>query len=80
MIGASIGLRARRNGRHVVGYDEDGAAVEAALTAGAIDEAVSRGALLAGAGTVVIAVPVDATVGELGAMRESPEIPAALVI
>ena len=50
------------------------AALDAALTRGAIDEAVSRGALLAGADTVVIAVPVDATVGEIGALRESPEI------
>ena len=80
LIGASIGLRARRNGAHVVGYDENDAALDAALTAGAIDEAVSRGALLAGASTVVLAAPVDATVGEIGALRESPEIPAALVI
>ncbi len=80
LIGSSIGFRARRNGSHVVGYDENGAALEAALTAGAIDAVVSRGALLASADIVVIAVPVDATVGEIGTMRESPEIRAALVI
>ena len=80
LIGGSIGIRARRNGLHVVGYDEDDAALDAALAAGAIEEAVSRGGLLASADTVVVAVPVDATVGEIGAMRESPEIRASLVI
>jgi prephenate dehydrogenase len=80
LIGASIGLRARENGSHVVGNDENNAALDAALTAGAIDQAVSRGALLASADTVVIAVPVDAAVGEIAALRESPEIRAALVI
>jgi prephenate dehydrogenase len=80
LIGGSIGLRSRRNGFRVVGYDPSDAALDAALEAGAIDESISRGALLANADTVVIAAPVDATIGEIGAMRESPEVRAGLVI
>jgi prephenate dehydrogenase len=80
LIGGSIGLRARQNGFRVVGYDANDGASDAALHAGAIHENVSRGALLASADAVVIAVPVDAAVGEIAALRESPEIRAALVI
>jgi prephenate dehydrogenase len=80
LIGASIGLRARGAGHAVVGYDASDEALAAAIEAGAIERAVSRGELLACAGIVVIAAPIDATIGEIGAMRESPEIRAGLVI
>jgi prephenate dehydrogenase len=80
LIGASIGLRARARGHTVVGYDASEEALAAALNAGAIERAVPRGTLLADADVVVIAVPVDATVGEIAALRESPEIRAGLVL
>jgi len=80
LIGGSIGLRARQNGCRVIGFDANAEALESAISAGAIDEPVARGTLLASADVVVIAVPVDAAVGEIGALRESPEIRAALVI
>ncbi|HTA40053.1 MAG TPA: prephenate dehydrogenase/arogenate dehydrogenase family protein, partial [Candidatus Acidoferrales bacterium] len=80
LIGGSIGLRARRNGFRVIGCDASGEALESAVAAGAIDEAAPRGPLLALADVVVIAVPTDAAVGEIGALRESPEIHAELVI
>jgi prephenate dehydrogenase len=80
LIGASIGLRAGAGDYTVLGYDASEEALAAALDVGAIERSVSRGELLADADIVVLAVPVDATVGEIGALRESPGIRAGLVI
>jgi prephenate dehydrogenase len=79
LIGGSIGLRARQNGFRVIGFDANRDALDSAAMAGAIDEPVARGELLASADVIAIAVPVDSTLGELGALRESPEIRATLV-
>jgi prephenate dehydrogenase len=80
LIGASIGLRARASGALVLGCDSSEAALAAAREAGAIDRIAPRGTLLASAGVLVLAVPLDATLGEIGALRESPQIRAALVM
>lgn len=62
LIGGSIGLAARgRAGAHVCGFDPDGAALQAALELGAIDERASDVAsAVAGAQVVFAAAPVGA--------------------
>jgi prephenate dehydrogenase len=80
LIGGSIGLRARELGCTTIGYDPSAAALDAARAANVVDELTSRGELLARADVVVIAAPVDGTIGEIGALRESPPIHAALVL
>jgi prephenate dehydrogenase len=80
LIGGSIGLRARELGFATIGYDPSDAAARAALAAGVIDEYVARGELLARADIVAIAAPVDGTIGEIAALRESPPIRASLVL
>jgi prephenate dehydrogenase len=64
LIGASIGLRAKKNGMRVVGFDIADAAREA-LGRGAIDEMVTREQLYASCEFVAIAAPVEATCSEL---------------
>lgn len=71
MIGASVGLRARRNGTRVLGCDKDDAALVEALDRGAIDERVTRDALLERSSCIVIAAPVEATCAELVRLRGS---------
>jgi prephenate dehydrogenase len=80
LIGGSIGLRARARGFVTLGYDPDHAALDAAREANVVDECVTRGGVLARADIVVIAAPVDGTIGEIGALRESPPIRATLVL
>src|SRR6478735_9021915 len=59
LIGASVGLAAKRAGAEVVGFDPDAAALEGALEKGAVDEvAQSREDALQGAELVVVAAPV----------------------
>jgi prephenate dehydrogenase len=60
LIGGSIGLAARRRaGAHVCGFDPDGAALQAALELGAIDErAPDVATAVAGAHAVFAAAPV----------------------
>ena len=65
LIGASIGLRARENGWHVLGYDADGNASAQALSCGAIDEIASRQDVLARANVIALATPPQATIAEL---------------
>ncbi len=62
LIGGSIGLAAhKRAGAHVCGFDPDGAALQAALELGAIDERASDvAAAVAGAQVVFAAAPVGA--------------------
>jgi prephenate dehydrogenase len=80
LIGGSIALRARDKGFRTIGYDASRVALEEAATAGVVDEAVTRGALLARADILVIAVPVAGTIGEIATLRESPDIRARLII
>ncbi|HEY1653668.1 MAG TPA: prephenate dehydrogenase/arogenate dehydrogenase family protein [Candidatus Tumulicola sp.] len=78
LIGASIGMRARRNGTYVVGYDRDPAAAARARALGAIDAVVTRDEIYARAGTVAIAAHLTATIAELERLHGSP--PAAAIV
>jgi len=80
LIGGSIGMRARRNGAFVVGYDVDAGAQAAAIEVGAIDMAASRDELYAQASTVVLSAYSDGIVRELERLREEGPIRASLVI
>jgi prephenate dehydrogenase len=80
LIGGSVGLRARACGYETIGFDPHPGALDQALAAGAIDRAASRGEVLACAGAIVIAAPPAATVGEIGALRESPATRATLIL
>jgi prephenate dehydrogenase len=66
LIGSSVGLAARAAGCRVTGWDDDPGALAGAVAAGAIGTA--RGSLLdvlEDAAVVVLAAPLDATVGML---------------
>ena len=80
LIGGSVGMRVRRNGGFVVGYDPDAGALAQALEVGAIDMAATRDELYAQASTVVLAPHVDATIAELERLRNESPIRATLVI
>ena len=59
LIGASVGLAAKRAGAEVVGFDPDAGALEGAVEKGAVDEAApSREAALQGAELAIVAAPV----------------------
>ena len=61
LIGASVGLAAKRAGAHVVGWDPDAAALAAAVERGAVDEAAaSLEQALRGAELAVVAAPIGA--------------------
>jgi prephenate dehydrogenase len=79
-IGGSIGMRARRDGALVVGYDRAAGALATALEVGAIDFAATREELYARAGTVVIAAYVDGTIAELEALKTDAPVRASLLI
>jgi prephenate dehydrogenase len=80
LIGGSIGLRARRNGVHVIGYDSDPSALEEARDADAIDAVASFDELPRQAGVLVIAAHLDATLGEIERLRESNDAVCALIL
>lgn len=80
LIGGSVGMRVRRNGGFVVGYDADAGALAQALEVGAIDFGATRDELYARAGTVVIAAHVDATIAELQRLNSEGPIRATLVM
>ena len=59
LIGASVGLAAKRAGAHVVGWDPDAAALSAAVERGAVDEAAgSLEEALRGAELALVAAPI----------------------
>ncbi len=72
LIGASVGLAAKRSGVTVAGFDEDRTAAEVALQRGAVDEVgASLGEVLAGADLAVVAVPVGQLTAQVRAVLEA---------
>jgi prephenate dehydrogenase len=72
LIGASVGLAAKRRGATVVGFDEDPAVAEVAAARGAVDEAApTLTEALGGADLAVVAVPVSQLAGRLRAVLEA---------
>jgi prephenate dehydrogenase len=72
LIGASVGLAAKRRGARVAGWDPDPAALAAALARGALDEtAPSLEAALAGAELAVVAAPIAALPAVVVAVLEA---------
>jgi prephenate dehydrogenase len=72
LIGASVGLAAKRRGATVVGFDEDAAVAEVAAERGAVDEAAPTLAeALGGADLAVVAVPVSQLAGRVRAVLEA---------
>jgi prephenate dehydrogenase len=72
LIGASVGLAARRSGATVVGFDADQAVAEVAAEKGALDEvARSLAEALAGTELAVVAVPVGRLAAQVQAVLES---------
>jgi len=65
LIGGSIGLRARRAGMRVAGYDADAAALSYALEAGIIDVVLERDRIYEQSDIVVLAMPVREAITEL---------------
>jgi prephenate dehydrogenase len=80
LIGGSIGLRARRNGLEVFGYDPDPSALEQARVAGAIDAVASFDELPHRADVLVIAAPLGATLDEIERLRERGDALCALML
>ena len=85
-MGASVALAAQQRGDSVVGWDEDAAALQAAVARGALTPATSFEDAVAGAELVVVAVPIaqlpatvaavlaasgDATVTDVGSTKAS---------
>ncbi|MHB8433139.1 MAG: prephenate dehydrogenase [Candidatus Tyrphobacter sp.] len=69
LIGASIGMRARRDGVYVLGCDAQEQIANEARELGALDECASRDDLYARCSTIVIAAPLEASCAELTALR-----------
>jgi prephenate dehydrogenase len=69
LIGASVGLAAKRGGVHVRGWDPDLRALEAAVAREAVDEAAGSVAeLVDGAELVVVAAPIAQLPGQVAAV------------
>jgi prephenate dehydrogenase/predicted amino acid-binding ACT domain protein len=72
LIGASVGLAAKRRGESVVGFDEDGAVAEVAAERGAVDDvAGTLGEALRDAELAVVAVPVGRLAARVRAVLEA---------
>ena len=72
LIGASVGLAAKRRGAAVVAFDADSATAEVAAERGAVDSvAGSVGEAVAGAELAVVAVPVGRLATEARAVLEA---------
>jgi prephenate dehydrogenase len=79
LIGASVGLAAKRRGANVVGFDEDRAAAEVAAERGAVDEvAGTLGEALRDAELAVVAVPVSRLAGRVRAVLEASGEPCTV--
>ena len=72
LIGASVGLAAKRTGATVSGFDEDEATAEVALERGAVDEVKPTLAdALGGAELAVVAVPVGRLAAQVRTVLEA---------
>ena len=80
LIGASVGLRARELGWHILGFDADPDVCERARELGALDKCVSQEALYASCDTVVLAMHTSGTLRELDRLRVEPPINTSLII
>jgi prephenate dehydrogenase len=80
LIGGSIGLRARRNGLHVIGCDSDPFALEQARAAGAIDAVEGFDELPLRTDVLVIAAHLGATLREIERLRERRDAVCALIL
>src|SRR2546429_8856373 len=58
LMGASVGLAARRRGDVVIGWDPDPGALEAAVLRDAVDAAPTLDDAIAGADLAVVAAPI----------------------
>lgn len=72
LVGASIGLCARRNGFSVYGHDANSSTAQRALELGAIDEIAERLQIYEQCDTIVLAMPISATCRELERIRALP--------
>jgi prephenate dehydrogenase len=68
LMGASVGLAARERGDDVRGWDEDDAALAAAVERGAVDAATSLDEAIAGAELVFVAAPIAQLPAVVGAV------------
>ena len=72
LIGASVGLAARRAGiEHVTGWDPDAAHLATAAERGAVDAAPDLAAALEGAEIAVVAAPVNALPAQVRAVLDA---------
>jgi len=72
LIGASVGMAARRAGvERVSGWDPDGGHLDVAAERGAVDAAASMAAALEGAELAVVAAPVAALPAQVRAVLEA---------
>lgn len=72
LIGSSIGLACRERGDEVLAFDRDTATLERALEAGAVSAAAERNEVYASCEAIAIALPLDATIEEVRALRDRP--------
>jgi prephenate dehydrogenase len=74
LIGASVGLAAKRGGATVAGFDADSATAEAAAERGAVDEfSRTLEQALTGAELAVVAVPVGQLAGQVRAVLDASD-------
>src|SRR5438128_1302818 len=71
LIGASVGLAAKRRGDDVTGWDPDASALAAAAERGAVAPADSLEAALDGAELAVVAAPIAALPAQVAAVLEA---------
>jgi prephenate dehydrogenase len=79
-IGGSIGLRARCDGRYVVGADSNDAALEDALAAGAIDARATADEIARTVETYVIAAHLNPTLLEIERLAKSSSAMPSLIV
>ena len=79
LIGASVGLAARRAGvERVAGWDADGAHLAAAAERGAVEAATDLGGALDGAEVALVATPVAALPAQVRAVLDAASPNAAV--
>jgi prephenate dehydrogenase len=79
LIGGSIGMRAREQGWHVIGFDIDTHAEEA-VRCGAVDDVAPLESIHERADTIVVAAHISATLEHIERMRSAPPANARLIL